>query len=116
MRLRLTQPDLVALAESGRVVAVVPFPAGARLQYVLEATGTTDRLTASYEDHAVVVRLPKAWLSEWVETDRVGFEATLPLERDNTLHLLVEKDFECLHKPSSSSEAFPHPHAASDES
>jgi hypothetical protein len=111
IRLRLSQTDLATFAKAGRLTETVVFPTGIRLRYGLEASPEADRLDASLDDHTLIVRCPEAWVSDWVATDRVGFEATLPLNDGTALHVLVEKDFACLHKPTALPDAFPHPDA-----
>lgn len=116
IRLRLSQMDLATFAETGRLAETVAFPAGAELQYVLEASPDTDRFDTTLHDHTLVVHCPQAWVADWVDTDRVGFEAAIPLDGGETLHLLVEKDFECLHRPTAATaDAFPHPDARGDD-
>ena len=109
IRLRLTQSEVTQLRTEGRVEAVVRFGPGQELRYALEASPNVAELTAYYEDHALVVALPEAWVPDWVDTDRVGFDGLQQVGERDELMLLVEKDFECLHKRPDEEDAFPHP-------
>ena len=113
LRLRLTQQEVARFRATGRVEEVVEFGADPReqIRYALEASPEAERLGARYDGRRVVVLLPAGWVEEWAETDRVGFEGTQPLAGGRALSLLVEKDFQCLHKSEDrrNPEAYPHP-------
>ena len=104
LRLRLTKPDVAALAEGRSVEEVVRFP-GAELRYVLGVGG--DRLTAAFDGAAITVRMPG---SSWLATDEVGISGT-----DGPTSVLIEKDWACVQPRSdveeNPAEMFPHPRA-----
>lgn len=108
LRLRLAPSDLRTLAEAGRVSGTVPFPGGGSFGYALEASPAVDHLTASYVQHTINVYVPQSWVPTWLDSDRVGFDETLTLGSGDALTVVVEKDLECLHKPTEE-DAFPHP-------
>ena len=111
VRLRLSQSDLSVLGERGRVQERIPLP-GDGFVYALEAADEVDRLDAALEGSSLLVRLPAAWVPEWIASDQVGFEAAVALDDGDALQILVEKDFQCLHTDSGEADAFPHPDAA----
>lgn len=111
IRLRLTRDELSRFAGTNRVEEILHFPGGRRLHYALEASDDVDHLTARLANDVLTLMMPVSWLKTWSDTDRVGFEAVEPLESGGQLHLLVEKDFECLHKRPDDENAFPHPMA-----
>ena len=111
IRLRLTQTDVAQLHEHGQVQETTPFPSGRRLTVTLEASDAVQDLAADLADGRIVVYVPRARVAPWVTTDQVGFEGAQALDDGGALTLIVEKDFECLHKPTSTSDAFPHPRA-----
>lgn len=115
LRLRLTQPEVDQLRDTGRVSEVVRFAPGQRMTYMLEATRGVDQLRATYDGEHVVVRVPHEWTTDWPTSDRVGFEGEQAIEPGVTLSLLVEKDFQCLHKEDDNRDphAYPHPAEAS---
>ncbi|MEX0601585.1 MAG: hypothetical protein WD423_16330 [Rhodothermales bacterium] len=110
IRLRLSPSDLAKFEKVGHVDESVPLRGGP-LHFTLQAAKEVDDLDAVLEGTSLRVRLPAAWVPAWIASDRVGFEASIPLERGGTLNILVEKDFRCLHKESTVSDAFPHPDA-----
>jgi len=113
IRLRLTQSEVAAFGEHGRVVAHTRFKPGEYLTYVLEASDRVDHLAALYEDESITVRVPTAWVSGWVDTNKVGLEGEQRIEGDEVLSILIEKDFKCLHGPEDriEADAFPNPMA-----
>ena len=100
LRLRLTQVDLAQFVASGRVEAATPFGGGASFRYALHVSPEADRLTARLEDGRIAVCVPEELAEEWAQTDRVGLEARQPLEGDQVLHVLIEKDLGCRHPQS----------------
>jgi hypothetical protein len=117
IRLRLTQPEVAAFGEHGRVVEHIRFRPGEYMTYALEASDVVDHLAARYEDERITVRVPSAWVAGWVETDAVSLEGTQPIEGEAALEILIEKDFKCLHGPESriDADAFPNPLANEQE-
>lgn len=111
IRLRLTRDELSAFTGTNRLEEILHLPGGRRLLYALEASEDIDYLTARFADDVLKLIMPVSWLKTWSETDRVGFEAVESLGPEGELHLLVEKDFECLHKRPDEENAFPHPMA-----
>ena len=109
LRLRLSPSDLRTFATAGRVQERLCFAGGRRLTYALQASGEAHALTARFDGEAITVLLPSAWVIPWLDTDRVGFQHTQRLDDETELGLLVEKDFQCLHKPAGEQDAFPHP-------
>ena len=114
IRLRLTRTEVNRFGETGRVEETVHFPAGRRFIYAIVRSPDANSLTASFDGHAMIVTIPDDWAQEWVDTERVGFECTCSLG-EGVLHLLIEKDFECLHKRPDEEDAFPNPLAEATE-
>ena len=108
IRLRLTRTEVNQFGETGRVEEAVHFPDGRRFIYALARSSGADCLLASFNGHKMTVTIPENRAQEWVDTNRVGFEDTCSLG-EGILHLLIEKDFECLHKRPDEEDAFPNP-------
>ena len=105
LRLRLSQKEVAQLGEQGRVEDAISF-GPSKLTYVL-TTSDVEHVGAVYEDHRIVVTLPKERAEKWTSSDDVGIESR------GEVHILVEKDWSCL-KPregEDDSDAFPHPEA-----
>jgi hypothetical protein len=86
---------------------VVVFQLGQELVYAIE-TGAFDEATATFENSHIRVTLPTRDAMQWMESDQTAIEAST-----GTLRLLIEKDFQCLHRaPAPGEDAFPNPLAS----
>ena len=104
LRLRLSQSEVAQLHDTGEVREAVTFAPGSELVYSLE-TGALAEPTADFTHGKVRVILPTRVAMKWAETDQVGIEV-----QTETLKLLIEKDFKCLHKdPEPGEDLFPNP-------
>lgn len=89
IRFRLTKSDVAALGENGMISSVTEF-IDRPFVYAIEKTVETE-LSAAFVETKIVVKMPEAMISEWVSTDRIGFEGQYGLVK-----ILVEKDFVCI--------------------
>ena len=114
LRLRLTQSEVEAFGERGHVEEHIRFRPGEFMVYTLEASDVVGHMDAHYGEGRVTIRVPSGQVAAWVETNQVGMEGEQPIEGDERLTILVEKDFKCLHGPAERQEedAFPHPATA----
>jgi hypothetical protein len=109
IRLRLSQGDIKVLEESGKIIERVNFPSGQELSYSL-MRNEEEMITADFMDSEINTFIPVNLLSEWINTDKVGFEQDLPISGGGTFKILIEKDFKCLTERSEDeSDLFPHP-------
>ena len=110
IRLRLTRSEVHQLAEAGEVAAETRVAPGSSLAYRLR---TADRagLGASLEGAGLTVSVPREWVVGWPDDERVGFEGTQDVGAGRQLALLVEKDFDCLHRRPDETDLFPNPDA-----
>ncbi len=108
LRLRLTRPEVARLAATGAVIDAMHVAPGARLAYGLRATDG-DALGVEMDGAGVTVLVPRAWLGEWADGDEVGFSGSVDAGDGRSLALLVEKDFDCLHRRADEPDAFPNP-------
>jgi hypothetical protein len=107
LRLRLNRREVSEFEEHGIVSASIQFGSSA-LTYTLER-GSVSGMEASFTGQEVRVRVPEATAREWTDTDRVGMETV-----QGTLEIVVEKDFQCMHKGEEAKDpdAYPNPLAA----
>jgi len=104
LRLRLSQSEVARLHDTGKVEDVVVFQPGNELVYAIE-TGALHEATATFENSHIRVTLPTRAAMQWIESDQTGIEAST-----GSLQLLIEKDFQCLHRaPQPGQDAFPNP-------
>ena len=62
-------------------------------------------VTATFDNRNIRVIVPVSVAKEWIESDQTGIEASTA-----TLRLLIEKDFQCLHRePEPGEDSFPNP-------
>ena len=103
LRLRLSQSDVARLAEDGRVEERVRFAPGNSLRYSLESADT-DRLTADFTGDSIRVMIPRAAVEHWIQSNDTGIQGS-----GETLKILIEKDFQCVHPGSEDADSFPNP-------
>jgi hypothetical protein len=104
LRLRLSQSEIARLHETGKVEDTVVFAPGKQLFYAIE-TGAASAVNATFDDANIRVILPQSVATDWIESDQTSIEASTA-----TLKLLIEKDFQCLHRPPEPGEdSFPNP-------
>ena len=112
IRFRLNRREVGELASAGTISAFLEFPAGGRLLYSLTCGGNA--VAASFDNGQIWIVAPEAMVREWADTDQVAITATSPLSSQQALEILIEKDFQCMHKGDTAKdpEAYPNPMAA----
>lgn len=115
IRLRLSQSEVQAFAENGRVEDCIQFGSAPEesLVYVMERANVR-QLGASYAPNQVKIFVPAETGAEWASTDLVGMENEMDLGDGNSLRILVEKDFKCLTERAGEDESdnFPNPNVS----
>ena len=86
-----------------RSESAIHFSAGRALTYSVVTSPDTAAISVTYSADIVRVILPRAMAAAWADSDQVTLESS-----DAGVRILVEKDFQCLHKPGDP-EAFPNP-------
>lgn len=114
LRLRLTQGEVAALVERGRIEDSVAFGPETQLTYAVATRGAAgdQAVTASLAGHHLTVTAPAEVVRAWAANDEaVGLEGSQDAGSGRTLRVLVEKDFSCLkERPNEDdSDAFPNP-------
>jgi hypothetical protein len=112
VRLRLSQSEVAALAENGKVESYIEFGKGSQLTYALSVREDVSEPEARFENSGLTVYVPKEQADKWINSDSVG--VTDGLSNDGTgPQIIVEKDFTCLHKRAGVDDAdtFPNPEA-----
>jgi len=96
LRFRLTPADVAALNETGVVVETAGFGAGTEFSYSVRTRPNIRAMRASVEPHAISVEIPRSMIHDWRRNQAVGLEHSQPIGKGKTLHIAIEKDFECL--------------------
>ena len=110
IRLRLAQAEAQALAQEGMVRAETVFGLDRIFSYSLLSHPDITQPTAHYEEDGIQVRLPSEMVHQWAESDQISIRSSQKVG-DNSLRILVEKDFKCLTERPSEDERdlFPNP-------
>lgn len=113
LRLRLTRPEVAALADAGEVCERTEFGKDGELRYRLRSDAQAPRVTARFADAVIDVAVPAAIVSHWAASEQVSITSEQPTGGEGSLAVLIEKDFACLaERPGEDdSDAFPHPSA-----
>jgi hypothetical protein len=111
IRIRLTRSEVARLSEQGIVRESTRFPDGV-FSYEVILSKENKVLDAVFSENCIRFRLPENSGRHWPDDDRIGFEEWMPLGKDSTLHLLLEKDFQCLElRSEDESDQYPNPKA-----
>jgi hypothetical protein len=106
IRLRLKQGEVRHFAETGLLEQVLPLGPGPAFAYALKADAHAEALAVTYDGRRLTVLVPAAMVKGWADGEQVGLEGSCA-----GVTLLVEKDFQCLHREGTpaDADAFPHP-------
>jgi hypothetical protein len=106
LRLRLTQNEVKDLLDHGLVECAIQFPKGRELRYCVASLPSAAHVSADYLDDSIVVVLPRPVVIQWAQSEHVSIQGS----PHSSVQILVEKDFQCLHKPSERDpDAYPNP-------
>ncbi len=106
LRLRLRRNEVATVRDCGRVESLVEFSPEQALIYLLEGSFRAESVTAAFDGQTIRVTVPAPVLMKWAESDQVSIEA----QSQAGLHLLIEKDFRCLHsRGEQDRDAYSHP-------
>lgn len=95
LRIRLTKTEVSKLAEVGYLEEQTLF-AGNKLVYALQSINNKSELSATFDTNKITMFVPNELLKDWAQNNVVGFSSNMPVSENDTLHLLLEKDFVCL--------------------
>lgn len=106
IRIRLSQTEVSALQTNNEVVCRTAF-AQNELVYKLVLRKGIDDVTAQFDEYVISINVPVDIAEAWLNSPSAGFEN----KDQSQLKILVEKDFQCLHKRPGEDESdnFPNP-------
>ena len=104
LRIRLNQPDVDALASSGKVGFTLSLGAKNVLRCALRTDATAEAIQASFADDTITVTLPDEQASRWMASNAVSLDGQVNMEGAPT-QILVEKDLGCQHSGEASGAA-----------
>ena len=109
LRLRLTQNEVTRLLDHGLVESAIRFPMGRELCYSVASLPDATEVSVDYLYDTIFVVLPSPVVTAWAGSRQVTIEGP----GNSGVEVLVEKDFQCLHKPAERDpDAYPNPLAA----
>lgn len=109
LRLRFTRGEVASLEAGNPIEQTLQFSLTSRLITRIEPASVT-LASAMFDGVLLVVYLPTQQVQHWATTDQVGIEAVQPVGDGSLLTILIEKDFECLHKDETQTpDTFPNP-------
>lgn len=97
IRLRVRKSDMETLASRGGVVTQLHFP-DRLLQFQLQLAAV-EAPQAQFDGETLSVMLPTATGQKWIDSEQVSIEHYQTTRSNTRLHILVEKDFPCAHRP-----------------
>jgi hypothetical protein len=95
LRIRLTRSEVDKLADTGYLEEQTLF-AGNKLVYALLSIDSGNELTATLNTNKITMFVPHELIKDWPQNNIVGFNANMRVSENDTLYLLLEKDFVCL--------------------
>ncbi|MCE2612194.1 hypothetical protein LVD13_04355 [Flavobacteriaceae bacterium D16] len=111
IRIRLTRSEVAILCTEGLIREITQFPTG-KFNYEVILSDELETLSADLQENGICFSLPKNLAVNWPDNDTVGFEEWVKLTNDTSLHLLLEKDFQCLEvRAEDESDQYPNPKA-----
>lgn len=112
LRLRLSQTEVQQVLETGQVKQSIKFGGAAhqQLHYSLQKADIST-IKATYNADEICVQIPRAMADDWASSNEVSLETQMPIDGEETLRILVEKDFQCIdaRKGEDESDLFPNP-------
>ncbi len=98
IRFRLGQSEVTQLVKDGRVHASIQFSAfpGSQLSYTVVTSPNDKEITAHLADNQIKVTVPEGLALEWANSEQVGLKHVQPIDRELSLSILIEKDFQSL--------------------
>jgi len=109
VRLRLSQPEVEEISKGNSVHETMEFgnDTASHFKYSLVPVEDTSHIHIEYTPNNLRITFPKSRAEEWAKTDLVS----LRNEANQNISLLIEKDFQCLHKRPDEDESnnFPNP-------
>jgi len=98
IRLRLLKSEVEKFAANGRISDETSFGANA-LRYALAMSNDVESIVGKFEGNEITILIPELAAKEWASNDNVGFEVEQSVGSDESLTIIVEKDFVCIDRP-----------------
>ncbi len=106
IRLRLTKTEVATLSEKSLVEEKTDFGNGNCFVYAIVASTETNIISATFTNNRLEVNIPQTVAKDWASNEEIGISVV-----QQSLKVLIEKDFSCLIPRITEDDAdtFPHP-------
>lgn len=94
LRIRLSKSEVAMFASEGTVEERTDFVSNS-LVYAVKST-KAETMSASFINGLVTMFVPENLLHDWAATNLVSLEYNMPINKNQHLYLLLEKDFQCI--------------------
>ena len=95
IRLRLSKMDVNTLSEQGCILSECQITVGNTLKYMISLSDK-EEMSIKMKYNTIDLKVPYDQLEAFLKEDQVGFERIINNGAEGGLHILVEKDFQCL--------------------
>lgn len=95
VRYRLSKSEVDEICNIGLITSTINFGTNT-LTYTLEARSNINQLEVDYDCNCIAILIPIKFTENWDTNDIVGFENLMAISENESLKILVEKDFKCL--------------------
>lgn len=100
IRIRIRKSELATLKDNLVIQEQVRFLGNEKpFKFSLNIRNSVKEVTANMAGCELMLSLPTKIATNWMASETVGIETHIDLGDDDTLHLLIEKDFPCLDRP-----------------
>ena len=114
--MRLTKSEVAEIKNGEAVKETLSFGGGAKLIYTFEPSHSAHKIEAQFDGKTVRVIGPHLELTKWASSSEVSIKNRIALEDNDSLSILIEKDFFCLkpriHETEDESDMFESPNVA----
>ena len=110
IRLRLLKSEVEKFAVDGRISDETSFGATALL-YTLAMSKDDESILGKFDSNEITIFIPEQAARDWTTNDNVGFETEQAIGPNETLTVIVEKDFVCVDRRNDPDreDAYPNP-------
>ena len=99
IRLRVKKSEIAKLSVDHRIEESVAFPNGQAFIYALSIHEAVNEVNPIYYENNIEIQISTTRAEQWISSNEIGIECSIELNDGNHLHILIEKDFPCLDRP-----------------
>lgn len=108
--MRMSKPEVEKFIVSGYLEERTCFGNNI-FTYALQVAEHGDKLTADFDGNKITIFAPAALITNWDSNNIVGFDAYMPVTANESLYILLEKDFKCIDTVAEDqADNYEHPH------